>query len=53
MSTFYELVGRTVVGFVIRRYGTQIRAAGALAVAASVLGLGVYLAAREDDDAAS
>ena len=48
MSTFYELVGRTVVAFVIRRYGAQIRAAGAMAVAASLLGLGVYLATRED-----
>ena len=48
MSTFYELVGRTVVNFVIRRYGSQIRTAGALAAAASVLGLGLYLATRED-----
>ena len=50
MSAFYEWVGRAVVGFVMRRYGSQIRAAGALTVAASVLGLGVYLATREDHD---
>jgi hypothetical protein len=53
VSTFYELVGRTVVNFVMRRYGSQIRAAGAVTAAASVLGLGLYLATREDEDPAS
>ena len=53
MSLFYELVGRAFVASLVRRYAPHIRAAGALAVAASVLGLGVYLATREGDDAAS
>jgi hydrogenase/urease accessory protein HupE len=48
VSTFYEWVGRAVIGFVIRRYGAQLRTAGALTLAASVLGLGLYLATRED-----
>lgn len=53
MSAFYEWVGRAVVNFVMYRYGSQIRAAGALAVVATALGLGVYLATRDDEDAAS
>ncbi len=54
MSVLYELVGRTVVGFIRRRYAHQIRAAGAFAVVASAIGAGAYLASREDsarDDA--
>jgi hypothetical protein len=50
MSAFYEWVGRAVVNFVMRRYGSQIRTAGALAVVATALGLGVYLATREDPE---
>ena len=48
MSAFYEWVGRAVVGAIMNRWGSQIRTAGALTLAASVLGLGLYLATRED-----
>ena len=50
MSTFYEFVGRTVVSFVWRRYGRQIRAAGAFAVVSTAIGAGVYLASREGSE---
>jgi argininosuccinate synthase len=46
-------VARSSVGAIMNRWGSQIRAAGALTVAASVLGLGLYLATREDSDPAS
>jgi len=53
VSGFYEFIGRVVVYAMIERFRPQIRVAGALAVAATVLGLGVYLATREDDGPAS
>ena len=48
MSSFYELIGRTVVGYVRRRYRTQIRAAALLAVASLVLG--AWLVGRDVEE---
>jgi hypothetical protein len=53
MSAFYEWVGRIMVGAFMDRFGSQLRKAGALTLAASVLGIGIYLATREGNDAAS
>jgi hypothetical protein len=50
MSTFYELVGRLVVGFVMRRYGTQIRVAGAVGVGLAAAALAAYVATRDGDE---
>lgn len=50
MSTFYELVGRLVVGFVMRRYGTQVRVAGAVGVGLAAAALAAYVATRDDDE---
>ncbi len=53
MSLIYELIGRMVVGFIRWRYGREIRIAGAAAVTLGVLGLGAYVATRDNgpDDA--
>lgn len=50
MSNVYELIGRAVVGSLRYRYGHQLRAAAAVAVAAAVVGA-IYAATREDDEA--
>jgi hypothetical protein len=50
VSTFYELVGRFVIGFVRRRYGRQLRAAGAVGVGVAALAAAAYLAGRDDGD---
>jgi hypothetical protein len=50
MSVIYELIGRVVVGALKWRYGRQLRAAAAAGAALAVLGLGAYLASREDED---
>jgi hypothetical protein len=49
MSAFYELVGRLVVGFVVRRYGTQLRIAAAAGVGLAAAALAAYVATRDDD----
>jgi hypothetical protein len=50
MSYFYEGIGRLVVYLVMRRYGRQVRVAGALAVAGALIGgaVGAYLLASRD-----
>jgi hypothetical protein len=50
-SNFYELVGRTVVGFVRRRYGQELRVAALVGVGlATAAAVAAYAATREDQD---
>ncbi len=49
IGEIYELIGRAVVLFVKRRYGREIRNAGLLAGVLAVLGIGAYLASRENE----
>ena len=51
MSGIYELIGRIVVGLVRWRYGRQIQIAGVAAVFLTALGVGAYLATRDDAEA--
>jgi hypothetical protein len=46
----YELIGRLVVWFVFWRFGRQIKIAAGAGVALAALGIGAYLATREDED---
>ena len=46
----YELIGRLVVAFVRWRFGRQIRIAAGAGVALAALGIGAYIATREDDE---
>jgi hypothetical protein len=50
MSLFYEMIGRIVVAFVWRRFGSQIQVAGGVALAAAIVGgaVGAYLLASRD-----
>ncbi len=47
-SPFYEFVGRLVVWAVMERYRRQIRAAVALGIVGTALGIGGYLALKHD-----
>lgn len=46
----YELIGRLAVEALKLRYGRQIRIAAGAGVALAALGIGAYLATREDDE---
>ena len=46
----YELIGRIWVGFIRRRYGREIRIAGAAGVTLAALAFGAYLATRDADE---
>ena len=46
----YELIGRLVVWFVRWRFGRQIRIAAGAGLALAALGVGAYLATREDEE---
>jgi hypothetical protein len=46
----YELIGRLVVQALKLRYGKQMRIAAGASVALAVLGIGAYIATREDED---
>ncbi len=50
----YELIGRIIVGFLWRAYGREIRiaAAAGAGLALTALGIGAYLASREDEEEA-
>jgi hypothetical protein len=48
MSAVYELIGRLVVEFIRRRYRREIRAAAAVGLGVAVIGVGAYLASREN-----
>jgi hypothetical protein len=51
-GSIYELIGRLVVGFVRWRYRRQLRIAAASGVAlASLAAVGIYFAARDDEEA--
>ena len=53
MGLIYELIGRLVVNAIRWRYGRQIRNAAVAGAALAVLGVGAYLARREDDEPAA
>jgi hypothetical protein len=53
MSVIYELIGRLVVAFVKQRYRRQIRIAAGAGIALTALGVGAYLATRDDEDEAA
>jgi hypothetical protein len=46
----YRLIGRIVVEAIRYRYGRELRIAAGAGVALTVLGLGAYLASRDDDE---
>jgi hypothetical protein len=50
MSSFYEMIGRLVVGFVMRRYGREIRIAGAAGLILAALAAAGWAATREDPE---
>ena len=49
----YEWIGRLVVQALKLRYGREIRIAAGAGVALAALGIGAYIATREDDEEAS
>ena len=49
----YELIGRMVVQALKLRYGREIRIAAGAGLALAALGVGAYLATREDDEEAA
>lgn len=49
----YELIGRIVVQAIRMRYGREIRIAAGAGLALAALGVGAYLATREDDEEAA
>ena len=46
----YELIGRLVVQALKLRYGRQVRIAAGASVALAVLGIGAYIATRQNED---
>jgi hypothetical protein len=48
----YELIGRIVVQAIKMRYGREIRIAAGAGLALAALGIGAYLATREEDEEA-
>ena len=46
----YELIGRAIVWFLWRAYGREIRIAAGAGLVLTALGIGAYLATREDDE---
>ena len=46
----YKLIGRLVVQALKLRYSREIRIAAGAGVALAALGIGAYLATREDDE---
>jgi hypothetical protein len=49
----YELIGRLVVWFVFWRFGRQIKIAAGAGAGLALLGIGAYLATRDDGEEAS
>jgi hypothetical protein len=45
----YELIGRIVVQAIRVRYGRELRIAAGAGLVLTALGIGAYLAAREDE----
>ena len=52
MSTFYELIGRAVIGFVRRRYRRELQAAGVVAGGLAAVAAAAYIASRDDGEEA-
>ena len=50
MTWIYELIGRIVVSAIRLRYGREIRIAAGAGLALAALGIGAYIATREDED---
>jgi hypothetical protein len=50
VTWIYELIGRTVVSAIRLRYGREIRIAAGAGLALAALGIGAYIATREDED---
>jgi hypothetical protein len=46
----YELIGRLVVQALKLRYGREVRIAAGATAALAVLGIGAYIATRDDGD---
>ncbi len=46
----YEFIGRLVVQALKVRYGRQVRIAAGASVALAVLGVGAYIATRQNED---
>lgn len=46
----YKLIGRLVVQALKLRYGREVRIAAGAGVALAALGIGAYLATREDEE---
>jgi hypothetical protein len=49
----YKLIGRIVVQAIKMRYSREIQIAAGAGVALAALGIGAYLAMREDDEEAA
>jgi hypothetical protein len=49
----YELIGRLVVQAIKVRYGREFRIAAGAGLVLAALGIGAYLATREDDEEAA
>lgn len=52
MSSFYELIGRLVVGFVVRRYGREIRVGALVGLVLAALAAAGWAATRDESDGA-
>jgi hypothetical protein len=52
MSAFYELIGRAVVGLLMRSYGAQVKTAAAAGVGLAAAALVAYVATRDDGEEA-
>jgi hypothetical protein len=46
----YELIGRLVVQAIKVRYGRELRIAAGAGLVLAALGIGAYIATREDED---
>jgi hypothetical protein len=52
MSVLYELVGRAVVGLLVRSYGAKVKFAAAAGVGVAAAALAAYVATRGDGEEA-
>jgi hypothetical protein len=50
VTWIYELIGRIVVSAIRLRYGREIRIAAGAGLVLAALGIGAYIATREDED---
>jgi hypothetical protein len=48
----YELIGRIIIAFLWRAYRREIRIAAGAGLVLAALGIGAYLATREDEEEA-